>query len=137
MTSQLDYELSDDDSRILRHILRNSDRPIYQSEIWKELKLDSRAASRSLQKLEAIGLIKRKEAVVNGRKTFLIEPDINKIRQVLVARKSIKGQTGFEEVLDIVCVSCPFIHRCYQGGYYDPTSCSWLSEYIRKHVRES
>ncbi|MEM1705465.1 MAG: Lrp/AsnC family transcriptional regulator [Thermosphaera sp.] len=136
MTSQLNYELSDEDLRILRHILRNSDKPLYQSEIWKELKLDSRAASRSLQKLESIGIIRRKEAVVNGRKTFLIEPDTEKINQVLVARKSAKSESGLEEVLDVVCVSCPFIYRCYQGGYYDPTTCTWLSDYIRKLVRE-
>ncbi|WP_448577787.1 helix-turn-helix transcriptional regulator [Thermosphaera sp.] len=134
MTSQLDYKLNDDDVRILKYLSRNTNKAVYQSELWKELKLDSRAVSRSLQKLESMGFVRRKEAVIKGRKTFLIEPEDQKIQEVLTALRTQGPGAEFERVLDVVCVSCPFIYRCYQGGYYDPTSCSWLSEYVKKHV---
>ncbi|QOR94309.1 MarR family transcriptional regulator [Thermosphaera chiliense] len=134
MTSQLDYKLNDDDVKILKYLSRNTNKTVYQSELWKELKLDSRAVSRSLQKLESMGFVRRKEAVVNGRKTFLIEPENQKIQETLTALRTQGPGAEFEGVLDIVCVSCPFIYRCYQGGYYDPTNCSMLSEYIKKQV---
>ena len=134
MTSQQDYKLNDDDVKILKYLFKNTGKTVYQSELWKELKLDSRAVSRSLQKLEGLGFVKRKEAVVKGRKTFLIEPETRKIQETLTVVKTQGPGKEFEGVLDVVCVSCPFIYRCYQGGYYDPTNCSMLSEYIKKRV---
>jgi len=134
MTSQQDYKLNDDDVKILKYLSKNTGKIVYQSELWKELKLDSRAVSRSLQKLEGLGFVKRREAVVKGRKTFLIEPETRRIQDTLTMVKTQGPGEEFEGVLNVVCVSCPFIHRCYQGGYYDPTNCSMLSEYIKKRV---
>jgi DNA-binding Lrp family transcriptional regulator len=47
---------------------------ILQSELWKELDVDSRKCSRIVKKLEESGLIERIEYKNNAVKTFLLRP---------------------------------------------------------------
>jgi DNA-binding MarR family transcriptional regulator len=45
---------------------------ILQNELWKKLKIDSRACSRFVTALESKGLIKREWEVANGTRTYRI-----------------------------------------------------------------
>ncbi len=47
---------------------------LYQSELWKELDIDSRKASRLLSNLEDDELVIREEATHEGHRTYLVRP---------------------------------------------------------------
>jgi DNA-binding Lrp family transcriptional regulator len=53
-------------------LVRKTPEGVLQSELWKELGVDSRKCSRIVKKLEECGLIERVEYKKEGTKTFLI-----------------------------------------------------------------
>jgi len=54
-------------------LIRKRPEGVLQSELWKELGVDSRKCSRLVRKLEEDGLIERVEYKKNGTKTFLLK----------------------------------------------------------------
>jgi DNA-binding Lrp family transcriptional regulator len=127
--------------KILEFLLENEGRDILQSDLWKELGLSSKDVSKILKKLEEEGLIKREPVVYKGRKTYkimvlsdsLLNSDkIGVTRSVgrYLMRKLVN------EALDIPCLSCPYISKCYEGGFYDPVNCQFLNEWILRNMRD-
>ena len=46
---------------------------VYQSELWKEMEIDSRKCSRIVTKLVKDGIVIRESAVSNGARTYLLK----------------------------------------------------------------
>ncbi|MEZ0394348.1 MAG: MarR family transcriptional regulator [Desulfurococcaceae archaeon] len=110
-------------ARVISYLTRQ-DVVAVQSELWKELKFDSKQASRILKRLEEEGYIVREPITYKGRKTF---------RLVLTEKaKSLLKPSALEKAMEVPCVRCPFIDRCYEGGFYDPLRCRWISEWLFK-----
>jgi len=63
--------MADPETEVLEYI-RSRPEGILQSELWKELGVDSRKCSRIVKKLEESGLIDRVECKKDGTKTFLL-----------------------------------------------------------------
>lgn len=55
------------------NIIRDSKEGVFQNELWKMLKIDSRKCSRVVSKLLDDELIIREQAVSNGARTYLIK----------------------------------------------------------------
>lgn len=127
-------EFSENEVQILKYLVRHSGQDIYQSQLSKDLNLDPRIISKTLIKLEELGAVERASITYGGRKTFLIKP----VREKLVRIMEEAGvdpyslEEIFNDVADIPCIKCPYIYKCYEGGYYDPASCQWLTDYLRR-----
>ncbi len=129
-------ELSDMEKKAYDLILKHRKKGIYQNDLWKILGINSREASRIVAKLMKRGLIIRKPAVNRGRKTYLILPAPPKKPTKAKKKLELKFLTKIDirPFLDIPCVKCPFIDKCYEGGFYDPTNCPWLEEWLYNNV---
>jgi len=64
--------MADPETEVL-DLIRSKPEGILQSELWKELGVDSRKCSRIVKKLEDAGLIDRTEYKKDGTKTFLLK----------------------------------------------------------------
>lgn len=53
-------------------IIKSHEKGVLQSDLWKELDIDSRKCSRIVAKLESEGKIKRSWETVNGTRTYRI-----------------------------------------------------------------
>jgi len=127
-------ELSDMERKAYELILQRGKKGIFQNELWKILGINSREASRIVNKLMKKGLIVRQPAVNRGRKTYLLLP-ISEARQVIkLAPEKLEARIDITRFLDIPCVKCPHIDRCYIGGFYDPIKCTKLDEWIKKNI---
>ncbi|ADV64569.1 putative transcriptional regulator, AsnC family [Desulfurococcus mucosus DSM 2162] len=128
-----DKTASEKETALLKYLLKHSGQEIYQSQLSKELGVDPKVVSRILIKLEKAGVVERTPVTYEGRKTFLVKP----VRDKLVKAMEDSGidpytlREAFDTVADIPCVKCPYIYKCYEGGYYDPATCQWLTEYLK------
>ncbi len=127
-------KLSEKDIKIYKYLLKIGEKGIPQNDLWKKLKISSRDASRSLKKLEELGYVKRIPIIHNGRKTFLIKP----LFKPLPKKEEIRRpKIDFSKYKDIPCMYCPYIDtQCYEGGFFDPATCDWLTEWINKNIKK-
>ncbi|MET1159839.1 MAG: winged helix-turn-helix transcriptional regulator [Thermoprotei archaeon] len=129
--------LTELDRKVFEYLLKKGDNGVPQNVLWKELGLTSRDASRSLKKLEEMGYVKREPIVVNGRRTYRVIPlkksieELEEKKEIIV--KPILSLDGFTM---IPCMYCPYIDQCYEGGYYDPTQCDLLINWVRLKARK-
>ncbi|MCD6300479.1 MAG: Lrp/AsnC family transcriptional regulator [Staphylothermus sp.] len=131
-------KISELDRKIYYYVLERGEQGIPQNVLWKELGITSRDASRSLKKLEELGLVKREPIVYGGRKTFRViaipgalkEYESKEKKEEIIERPLIE----IKKFIDIPCMYCPYIDACYEGGYYDPRICDWLSKWIVDNV---
>lgn len=123
---------------VLLKWLSRLNKPVYQSDIPRITGLDMKIVTKSLYKLEKINLIKRKPAVHNKRRTYIVTVDIEKVSKTLEEH----GETlltlseVFREISDVPCITCPYIFKCYEGGFYDPLYCQMLSNFIFKGTKQ-
>lgn len=125
-------ELSDIERKAYELILKHGKKGIYQNDLWKQLGINSREASRIVNKLLKKRLITRKPAVNRGRKTYLLIPITEKKLAVKIGREKLEAKVNIEPFLDIPCMRCPFIGKCYIGGFYDPTKCPMLDKWLEE-----
>lgn len=125
--------LSKRDLVILEWLYR-ADRPVYQNEISKLINIDSKTVTKSLYKLEKLGLIQRQPAVHNKKKTYIIEVNRDKVAEVLEKHNehALSLRELFLKIAEIPCIACQHIYRCYEGGFYDPLYCQLLANYMFK-----
>ena len=72
---------------------------IYQSELWKELEIDSRKASRIVGKLEDRGIVEREDATHEGHTTYLIKPtQLELDYSLLLAGDMLSPFAGAEDI---------------------------------------
>jgi DNA-binding Lrp family transcriptional regulator len=133
------YKITELDKKIFEYLLKKGRKGVPQNVLWKELGITSRDASRSLKKLEALGIVKRKEIVYEGRKTFLVKLVKKDLNALSSEQKTVeKPVINFKKFLDIPCMYCPYIDTlCYEGGYYDPRNCEILFNWIKEKIRET
>lgn len=126
-------ELSDIEKKALEIIAGSGDAGVFQNDLWKLLGVNSRDTSRIVNKLLRRGLIVRKPAVNRGRRTYLLL-----ISKVAKPRKKVPTKIDLridiDRFIEIPCFNCPFIHKCYVGGFYNPITCNWLEEWINLNV---
>ncbi len=130
-------KLNETDIKIYKYILKKHPDGIRQNDLWKKLKTTSRVVSRSLKKLEKLGYVKRTPVIHNGRHTYFvvaIPKPLPTERKTRIRRVRI----NFKQYTDIPCMYCPYIDKqCYEGGFYDPRTCDWLTEWILENISKS
>jgi DNA-binding MarR family transcriptional regulator len=96
-------QLNDSETTVLAHIRTKPD-GTFQSELWKNLGVDSRTCSRILKKLEDGGYIEREECKKDGTRTYIVrivktEKTINPM--LLMAGKTIVPCVACDEECDV------------------------------------
>ena len=72
---------------------------LYQSELWKELDVNSRAGSRIASSLAEKDMIRREVATYNGRQTYFLQPAKKELNfSLLMAGDMISPLIGDEEI---------------------------------------
>jgi len=89
---------------------------VFQSELWKKLKLSSRDGSRLALKLERMGMITREKILEKERWTYKLI-----IKKTPVSTKSIEGSP---------CLTCPVESKCSLDGEISPKTCQWIEDWV-------
>ena len=89
---------------------------MFQSELWKKLKLSSRDGSRLALKLERMGTITREKLLEKGRWTYRLI-----IKKTPVSTQSIENAP---------CLVCPVEQKCSIDGEISPKSCQLIEDWV-------
>jgi len=124
--------LNKHDLAILRFLYKIN-KPVYQSDIPKITNLDLKVATKSLYKLEKLGLLLREPATHNKRRTYLVRLNKGKLAKLLeeYGEFILNSRELFAQIADLPCISCQHIFKCYEGGFHDPIYCPLLNNYTR------
>jgi len=101
---------------VLGLVAKRGDNGMFQSELWKKLKLSSRDGSRLALKLERQHLVKREKILENGRWTYKL-----KIAHVPVTTQSIESAP---------CLICPVEPKCTLEGEISPRTCPLIEQWV-------
>ncbi len=97
-------------------VAKSGDEGIFQSDLWKKMKLTSRDGSRLALKLERQNMIKREKVLENGRWTYKL-----KIAHVPVSTLSIEAAP---------CLTCPVEQKCTLEGEISPRTCPLIEQWV-------
>jgi hypothetical protein len=101
---------------VLGLVAKRGDNGMFQSELWKKLKLSSRDGSRLALKLERQHLVKREKILENGRWTYKL-----KIAHTPVTTQSIESAP---------CLICPVESKCTLEGEVSPRTCPLIEQWV-------
>lgn len=101
---------------VLRIVMDKGNEGILQSELWREMKADSREGSRAILRLERKRLIERKRELHSGRWTY----------RVFARRK----YSSIDSIVDVPCSFCDLEARCAQAATTSPAKCEKLNQWI-------
>lgn len=101
---------------VLGLVAKRGDNGMFQSELWKKLKLSSRDGSRLALKLERQHLVKREKILENGRWTYKL-----KIAHVPITTQSIESAP---------CLICPVESKCTLEGEISPRTCPLIEQWV-------
>ena len=101
---------------VLELVAKRGDNGMFQSELWKKLKLSSRDGSRLALKLERQHLVKREKILEKGRWTYKL-----KIAHVPVTTQSIESAP---------CLICPVESKCTLEGEISPRTCPLIEQWV-------
>jgi DNA-binding MarR family transcriptional regulator len=101
---------------VLGLVAKHGDNGMFQSDLWKKLKLSSRDGSRLALKLERQRLVKREKILENGRWTYKL-----KIVHVPVTTQSIESAP---------CLICPVESKCTLEGETSPKTCPLIEQWV-------
>jgi len=96
---------------------------MFQSELWKKLKLSSRDGSRLALKLERMGMISREKILENGRWTYKLI-----IKRTPVSTSSLEGAP---------CLICPVEAQCSIDGDISPKTCQYIEDWVHIESKHS
>ncbi|MDE1769492.1 MAG: transcriptional regulator [Thaumarchaeota archaeon] len=105
---------------VLGLITKRGDNGMFQSELWKKLKLSSRDGSRLALKLERQHLVKREKILEDGRWTYKL-----KIAHVPVTTQSIESAP---------CLICPVESKCTLEGEISPRTCPLIEQWVLTEI---
>ena len=97
-------------------VTKSGDEGIFQSDLWKKMKLTSRDGSRLALKLERQNMIKRDKVLENGRWTYKL-----KIAHAPVTTQSIEAAP---------CLICPVESKCTLEGEISPRTCPLIEQWV-------
>jgi len=97
-------------------VTKSGDEGIFQSDLWKKMKLTSRDGSRLALKLERQNMIKREKVLENGRWTYKL-----KISHAPVTTQSIEAAP---------CLICPVESKCTLEGEISPRTCPLIEQWV-------
>jgi predicted transcriptional regulator len=100
---------------VLRLIMDAGDEGILQSELWKNMGVDSREGSRAILRLERRGLITRKKELHSGRWTYRLF--------------SRRKYATIDDIKDIPCTFCDLESRCGESEI-SPENCKMMTAWI-------
>ena len=103
-------------TRVCNIVAEHGDNGIFQSDLWKKLKLTSRDGSRLALKLERRNIIKRQKILENGRWTYKL-----KIAKIPVGTQSIEAAP---------CLICPVEQKCTIDGEVSPRTCPLIEQWV-------
>jgi len=127
--------LNKTDITILKWLWRQKDQ-VYQNDIPKLTGLDANAVTKSLYKLEKMNLVIRKPTVHNKRRTYIVQLNHEVASKILDELNIVLDPIEtFNEIVKIPCITCQYINRCYEGGFYDPVHCPHLFTYVFQQKR--
>jgi len=101
---------------VLDIVTKRGDDGIFQSELWKKLKLSSRDGSRLALKFERQNIIKREKILKDGRWTYKL-----KIAHIPVTTQSIESAP---------CLICPVEQKCTLEGEVSPRTCPLIEQWV-------
>ena len=103
-------------SNVRNIVTKSGDEGIFQSDLWKKMKLTSRDGSRLALKLERQNMIKREKVLENGRWTYKL-----KIAHAPVSTQSIEAAP---------CLICPVEQKCTLEGEISPRTCPLIEQWV-------
>ncbi|MBI3841922.1 MAG: transcriptional regulator [Thaumarchaeota archaeon] len=103
-------------TRVCNIVAEHGDDGIFQSDLWKKLKLTSRDGSRLALKLERRNIIKREKVLENGRWTYKL-----KIVKMPVSTATIEAAP---------CLICPVEQKCSLEGEVSPRTCPLIEQWV-------
>jgi DNA-binding MarR family transcriptional regulator len=89
---------------------------MFQSELWKKLKLTSRDGSRLSLKLERMGTITREKLLEKGRWTYKLI-----LKKTPISTQSIENSP---------CLVCPVEQKCSLEGEISPKNCQLIEDWV-------
>ncbi|HSA76338.1 MAG TPA: transcriptional regulator, partial [Nitrosarchaeum sp.] len=96
---------------------------MFQSELWKKLKLTSRDGSRLALKLERMGTIYREKILDKGRWTYK-----------LILKKTPISTLSIENA---PCLVCPVEQKCSLEGEISPRNCQFIEDWVLSEMKKS
>ena len=95
---------------------------MFQSELWKKLKLTSRDGSRLALKLERMGTIYREKILDKGRWTYK-----------LILKKTPISTLSIENA---PCLVCPVEQKCSLEGEISPRNCQFIEDWVLADMKQ-
>jgi DNA-binding MarR family transcriptional regulator len=95
---------------------------MFQSELWKKLKLTSRDGSRLALKLERMGTIYREKILDKGRWTYK-----------LILKKTPISTLSIENA---PCLVCPVEQKCSLEGEISPRNCQFIEDWVLSEMKK-
>ncbi len=95
---------------------------MFQSELWKKLKLTSRDGSRLALKLERMGTIYREKLLEKGRWTYK-----------LILKKTPISTLSIENA---PCLVCPVEQKCSLEGEISPRNCQFIEDWVLADMKK-
>lgn len=108
---------------VLRIVMDRGNDGILQSELWREMKADSREGSRAILRLERKRLIERKRELHSGRWTY----------RVFARRK----YSSINSIMDVPCSFCDIEARCAPAAAVNAARCDRMNTWIFASVSGS
>jgi DNA-binding MarR family transcriptional regulator len=96
---------------------------MFQSELWKKLKLTSRDGSRLALKLERMGTIYREKLLEKGRWTYK-----------LILKKTPISTLSIENA---PCLVCPVEQKCSLEGEISPRNCQFIEDWVLADMKKT
>jgi len=95
---------------------------MFQSELWKKLKLTSRDGSRLALKLERMGTITREKLLEKGRWTYKLI-----LKKTPISTQSIENAP---------CLVCPVEQKCSLEGEISPRNCQFIEDWVIAEIKK-
>ena len=95
---------------------------MFQSELWKKLKLNSRDGSRLALKLERMGTITREKLLEKGRWTYKLI-----LKKTPISTQSIENAP---------CLVCPVEQKCSLEGEISPRNCQFIEDWVLAEIKK-
>lgn len=96
---------------------------MFQSDLWKKLKLTSRDGSRLALKLERMGIITREKILEKGRWTY----------KLILKKTPISVQS----IENAPCLVCPVEQKCSFDGEISPLTCQYIEDWVITNIGKS